>query len=231
MGSAAPAAPAPANDVGVLLERFAEGRKLSAATTLDELGLSSLERVELLVALERKLGTPVDEALFAQASTVAYLNALNAGQWPPAAVSAPPAFHYPRWPRTRLAHWFRVANQHLWLMPLARLFVWVKPIGREHLRGLRGPVLFASNHQSFFDTPALLIALPWRWRNRIVPVMRKEFFDAHFQWRQYGLGAWFTNSLNYWLSLLMYNAVPLPQRDAGTREALREIGRLSAGGW
>jgi long-chain acyl-CoA synthetase len=231
MGAATPAAASSsAGNVDALLARFSEGRELSAATTLDELGLSSLEKVELLVALERKLGTPVDETVFTQVRTVAGLATLQANQLAqPAAAAAP--FRYPRWPRTALAHAFRVANQHLWLMHLAHLFAWVQPRGLEHLRGLRGPVLFASNHQSFFDTPSILLALPWRWRNRIVPVMRKEFFDAHFHPRAAGLASWFTNSLNYWLSLLMYNAVPLPQHDSGTRDALREIGRLTGDGW
>ena len=60
--------------------------------------------------------------------------------------------------------------------------------------------------------------------------MRKEFFDAHFHPKEHGLLAWFTNSLNYWLSLLMFNAVPIPQREAGTRQALRALGELVESG-
>ena len=50
---------AAAHDASVadLVARFAGGRRLSAATTIDELGLSSLERVELMVALEEQFGT------------------------------------------------------------------------------------------------------------------------------------------------------------------------------
>ena len=60
--------------------------------------------------------------------------------------------------------------------------------------------------------------------------MRKEFFDAHFHPKEHGLLAWFTNSLNYWLSLLMFNAIPIPQREAGTRQALRDLGELVEAG-
>jgi len=231
MGAATPVmAGAASRNVDALLARFSEGRAVSATTTLEELGLSSLEKVELLVALERQLGATVDENVFSQVRTVADLATLEAGG--PAAAAPPVApFRYPRWPRTALAHGFRVFNQHLWLMHLAHLFAWVRPQGLEHLRDLRGPVLFASNHQSYFDTPSIFLALPWRWRNRLLPVMRKEFFDAHFHPRQHGLASWFTNSLNYWLSLLMYNALPLPQRDSGARDALRELGRLTGDGW
>jgi long-chain acyl-CoA synthetase len=121
-------------------------------------------------------------------------------------------------------------NLNLWLLHLAHLFAWVHVDGREHLNGLKGPVLFASNHQSFFDTPAIFIAMPWKWRHRLAPTMRKEFFEAHFHPREHGWFQWFTNSLNYWLSLLMFNAVPIPQDEAGTRQALRALGELVEAG-
>ena len=41
-------------------------------------------------------------------------------------------------------------------------------------------MIFAANHQSHFDTPAILQALPPRWRYRVAPAMAKEFFKAHF---------------------------------------------------
>ena len=43
------------------------GARSQPGTTLDELGLSSLERVELMVAIEDEFGTTVDEAAFASA--------------------------------------------------------------------------------------------------------------------------------------------------------------------
>jgi long-chain acyl-CoA synthetase len=92
-------------------------------------------------------------------------------------------------------------------------------------------VLFASNHQSYFDTPILFIAMPWRWRHRLAPAMRKEFFDAHFHPERHGLFRRFTSSLNYVLSALLFNAVPIPQREAGTRQTLRYLGELVSEGW
>ena len=218
----------PADRVGQLLERWTSGREVAVSTSLDDLGLSSLDRVELLVALEQELGQPVDESLFASAKTLADVAALQRGQLSSAPAAAP--FHYPKWNRHWLARGFRVINLNLWLLHLAHLFAWVRVEGREHLDGLNGPVIFASNHQSFFDTPSIFIAMPWKWRHRLAPTMRKEFFDAHFHPRQHGLFAWFTNSLNYWLSLLMFNAIPIPQHEAGTRQALRALGELVESG-
>jgi long-chain acyl-CoA synthetase len=103
--------------------------------------------------------------------------------------------------------------------------------GRENLRGLDGPVIFAANHQSHFDVPAILYALPGRWRYRATPAMSREFFDAHFHPERHSKGERFTNSLNYFLSCLVFNAFPLPQREAGTRDALRYAGELAADGY
>jgi long-chain acyl-CoA synthetase len=48
--------------VASVLERFAPGRTVTSTTTIDELGLSSLERVELMMALEEAFQVTVDEA-------------------------------------------------------------------------------------------------------------------------------------------------------------------------
>src|SRR4030095_1595210 len=93
-----------------------------------------------------------------------------------------------------------------------------------------GPVIFAANHQSHVDTPAILLALARRWRYRIAPAMAKEFFKAHFFPEQYGRWAWFTNSLNYYLSTMFFNAFPFPQREAGLRETLRYAGEMVSEG-
>jgi long-chain acyl-CoA synthetase len=218
----------PADRVDELLQRWTAGRAVTASTSLDDLGLSSLDRVELLVALEQKLGEPIDESVFASTKTVAEVVALQGGN--PGTVRAAAAFRYPTWNRHWLARAFRVINLNLWLLHLAHVFAWVRVEGRQHLDGLKGPVLFVSNHQSFFDAPSIFIALPWSWRRRLAPTMRKEFFEAHFHPREHGLFAWVTNSLNYWLSLLMFNALPIPQHEAGTRQALRALGELVEAG-
>ncbi len=68
-------------------------------------------------------------------------------------------------------------------------------------------------------------------RYRVAPAMAKEFFKAHFFPEQFGRMAWFTNSLNYYLAALFFNAFPLPQREAGTRQTLRYIGEVLQDGF
>jgi len=220
--------PAQGGAVDAILSRFAGGRPVNRDTTLDELGLSSLERVELLVALEQKLGVTVDETAFAGARTVGDLEALRHD---PAAASPPETFEFPRWNRSWWARLHRVFHLNLWLLPLARIFAWVSVTGRENLASLNGPALIASNHQGYLDTPIIFIAMPWKWRHKLAPTMRKEFFDAHFHPQKHGWWKWFTNSLNYYLSCLSFNAVPIPQREAGARQTLHYLGELVEEGW
>jgi long-chain acyl-CoA synthetase len=108
------------------------------------------------------------------------------------------------------------------IIPLTRAFAWLKVSGLENLRDLKGPVIFASNHQSHFDGPAILSALPAHWRYRLSPAAAKEFFATHSR---------FTNSLNYYLASLVFNIFPLPQRESGAREAMRHAGALVAEGY
>jgi long-chain acyl-CoA synthetase len=75
-----------------LLAKYREGR-VTGDTTLDELGLSSLDRVELIVALEQKLGVPVDEAVLAQARTVGWISNVSALAQPQRNVAKRFLFH------------------------------------------------------------------------------------------------------------------------------------------
>jgi long-chain acyl-CoA synthetase len=208
-----------------VVARFTQDRAVKPDTTLDELGLSSLERVELMMAIERNFGTSLDESQFAAARTVGDLRSVLDH---PAAPQEPIVF--PSWNRSAPARVARHVSLATWILPIARLFLWVTVEGRENLQALDGPAIFASNHQSHLDTPAILIALPRKRRNAIAPAMAKEFFKAHFFPRQYGRLAWFTNSLNYYLSALFFNAFPFPQREAGIRETLRYAGDLVSEG-
>jgi long-chain acyl-CoA synthetase len=223
---APPIAVAPAADkVSEIVAKYTGRGALSSATTIDELGLSSLERVELMVALEDAFQTRLDEKAFSDAHDVGQLRALveetSRGEAPPAE-----AMEFPAWNRSRAARAVRRVSLPGLILPLTRMFAWIRVEGRSHLAGIEGPVIFASNHQSYMDTPIILAALPPRWRYRVSPAMAREFFTPHFFPADYGWFAWLTNSINYYLAALIFNGFPLPQREAGTRQTLRYIGEI-----
>jgi 1-acyl-sn-glycerol-3-phosphate acyltransferase len=111
---------------------------------------------------------------------------------------------FPAWNRGALARAARRIFLPGFLLPLNRIFAHVHAHGLENLKDLEPPVIFAANHQSYMDVPGILDALPAKWRYRVAPAMRKEFFEEHFHGRS------FTNSLNYYLSTLFFNCFPDP---------------------
>ncbi len=211
---------APHDAMGAVLARFAPGRTVEPGTTIDELGLSSLERVELMMAIEDVFHVTVDEGRFAAAATVGDLEALARPlEAPGAAVvsGAPEPIAFPAWNRTWPARAARRVSLPTWILPLARPFVSLTVEGLDHLARLDGPVIFAANHQSHLDAPVILQALPPRWRYRLAPAMAKEFFTAHFYPGQY----WPGGLVHQQPELLPVGAVlqRLPAAAAGNRDA------------
>src|SRR5262249_10604844 len=174
-----PPAPAGGDAVAALLAKYAGGTAVRPNTTLDELGLSSLDRVELIVSLEDAFQTRIDESAFSAARDVSQLRALVAQASQADSAPAEPV-EFPTWTRRPAARAFRRVNLPMWVLPLARLFAGTRGEGRGHLRALKPPVVFAANHQSFMDAPVNMATLPRRWRYHVAPAMGKEMFAAHF---------------------------------------------------
>jgi 1-acyl-sn-glycerol-3-phosphate acyltransferase len=103
--------------------------------------------------------------------------------------------------------------------------------GLENLRNLQPPVLFASNHQSDLDTPAIFTALPRHWRYRLAPAMSQDYFRAWIEPGGASLRERLSMMLQYFLATGLFNAYPLPQRMAGVRRALKYTGELIDNGY
>jgi long-chain acyl-CoA synthetase len=218
-----PAPPGPAGaTVAEIVGRHAPGRKVSPQTTLDELGLDSLERIELLLDLEQSLGASIDESSLVGHTTVAALESLDRPAMPTP---------FPAWNRAPAARVVRRAALATVLLPLTRCLAHLHVVGREHLDGLRGPVLFAANHQSHLDTPVILAALPARYRHRTAVAMWKEYFDATFFPERHAPRERLLNGAIYVLAALLFNGFPLPQTEARAGESLRYMGELVSDGW
>jgi long-chain acyl-CoA synthetase len=215
-----------------LLQRYAPDRAITPETTLDELGLSSLDRVQLQMEMEQKLETTIDEGSFTAARTVADLIKPDLTRPAGSAGTASEApLEFPAWNRSWPARWVRRAAQATLVRPLTRYFTRITVEGVENLKDLKAPVIFAPNHQSFMDVPAILCALPAEWRRRLAPAMAKEWFLPHFHPQRYSLWRRFTSGLQYYSATLFFNAFPLPQKEIGARRTLRYMGSLTDEGW
>ncbi|MEO5739310.1 MAG: AMP-binding protein, partial [Vicinamibacterales bacterium] len=228
-GAPPPVSAARGTSVESVIARFADGRAMAPGATLEEMGLSSLERIEMMVALEEALNTTIDETAFSNVKTIADLERLTdaTGGTEP----GPEPVEFPSWNRAFPFRALRAIAQPAFLLPLTRVFARINVDGLNNLHNVAGPVIFAANHQSHMDVPVILAALPGKWRRRVATAMAKEFFKAHFFPEGYTRGKRLARSLEYYLSAAFFNTFPLPQREAGARQTLRYTGELISSGF
>jgi 1-acyl-sn-glycerol-3-phosphate acyltransferase len=102
------------------------------------------------------------------------------------------------------------------LGPLMGLYTRRSVTGLGHLDELDGPVLFVANHSSHMDTPAILRALPKRWRDRTAVAAAADYFYSK-------------RALSVAVAAL-FNTVPVA-RKGSEADATADLDRLIAGRW
>jgi long-chain acyl-CoA synthetase len=189
--------------------------------------LSSLERVELMSAMEDRYQVDLNEAQFTAATT---LNDLEKLLRESSGAESPAAHHYPRWAQRWPATWIRPLIYHLITWPATQILSAPRIFGRERLRGLRGPALLVCNHITYADIGFVLAALPMRWR-KLAVAMQGEMLrkmrrpPADWLWWEKLLAP-----LSYWLMTPLFNVFPLPQR-SGFRESFQFAGESADRGY
>ncbi len=195
-------------------------QNLSADANLENsLGLSSLERVELLGALEDRYQVDLSETKFAAASTVGDLEKLLQGERVERR-----EFHYPLWTLRWPITWLRLAAHYLLVRPAVFLLGWPRVIGRENLRGIRGPLLVISNHIDDVDVGFIQTVLPPRLRHRLATATGGEALELL---RSPAPGRfWFRriyDRVQWTLGVALLNLFPLP-RQSGFRKSFAYAG-------
>ncbi|HVO81484.1 MAG TPA: AMP-binding protein [Terriglobales bacterium] len=201
--------------------------QLSPEANLEaDLNLSSLDRVELLGALEDRYQVDLSETRFAAVSTVGDLERLLQGSAPPRA-----QYHYPRWVQRWPVTWIRLISHYLLLRPAVFLLGWPRIEGRQNLRDVHGPVLVICNHIGDVDVGFVLTALPARLRHRLATAAGGEALEAlrtapptrNFVLRAYDRVKWV-------LGVSLLNLFPLP-REAGFRQSFAFAGETMDRGY
>jgi long-chain acyl-CoA synthetase len=213
---------APASPLRDLIARISGGAApaLRADATLDaDLGLSSLDRVELMSALEDRYQVDLSETRFSAVRTVGDLERMLHGEGAPTA-----GYHYPswtlRWPVTLI----RLVAHYLLLRPAVFLLGWPRIIGRENLRGLSGPLLVIANHVADVDPGFILTALPARFRHRLAIGAGGEALEAlRSPAPERGFFARIYDRLQWVSGVSLLNLFPLP-REAGFRRSFAYAG-------
>ncbi|MGC2466675.1 MAG: AMP-binding protein [Candidatus Acidiferrum sp.] len=219
-------AKAPAGTLDDLLEKFAKSRG-SSGNLENRLSLTSLDRVELMSALEERFQVELNETSFAEAKTVADVQRLL--QQPAAHRTE---YVYPRWTQRTAARWLRLAVYYALVWPATQILAHPKIVGRGFLRGVQGPLLVVSNHITRrADIGLILASLPPRFRHFLAIAMGGESLqrmrrpprDWYFPKR-------WAYQLGYGLVTLLFNVFPLPQH-SGFRESFRFAGESADRGY
>lgn len=226
LGAAAPGTAGHAGPLGDLIARItgrAPSRLTDEARLAADLGLDSIQRVELLAALEERYQVELNESRFSEATTVGELHQMLRER--PAGPRTEAVF--PRWAMRRPMRWLRAVLYYplAWLPAL--VLGWPRVAGREHLRAVRGPALFVSNHVTWLDAGLILVALPARFRHRLAIAMGGERLARMRRpppERNFFARRW--DRAGYFAAVGLFNVFPLP-RFSGFRESFAYAGELA----
>jgi len=194
--------------------------RLSPEANLDsDLNLSSLDRVELLSAIEDRYQLDLSDTRFAAANTVGDLERMLRST-----SAQRMEYHYPRWVLRWPVTWIRLLAYYLLVRPAMILLGWPRIEGCEKLRDVQGPVLVISNHIGDLDVGFILTALPARLRHRLATATGGEALEllrtpppTHgFFGRMYDRAKWA-------LGVALLNLFPVP-REAGFRKSFAYAG-------
>jgi long-chain acyl-CoA synthetase len=191
-----------------------------------DLRLSSLDRVELLGALEDRYQIDLNETRFTAARTVGELRSLVHASSP-----VRTEFVFPRWAQRWPVTWVRAFFYYLLTWPATHLMAHPRVFGRDNLRGVKGPVLVAANHVIYLDVGFVLAALPVRLRHRLAVAMGGErLAEMRRPPAEWPLLRRWLQRMNYFLVVSLFNVFPLP-KSSGFRESFRFAGDLADRGW
>jgi long-chain acyl-CoA synthetase len=185
-----------------------------------DLNLTSLDRVELMSALEQRYQLELNETAFAEAKTISDVQ--NLLRQPSARRTE---YIYPRWAQREPIRWLRLAVYYALVWPASQILGHPKILGRENLKNLRGPVLVISNHITRrADIGLILAALPTHYRDRLAIAMGGESLQRMRRPpRDWLFAKRWAYQLGYVLVIALFNVFPLPQF-SGFRESFRYAG-------
>lgn len=182
--------------------------------------LSSLDRVELLSAIEQRYNVELNETAFAEARTLEDVQRLL--EQPAARRSD---YKYPRWTQSEPMRWIRLGIYYALVWPATKILGHPRVVGRENMQHLHAPCLVVSNHITRrADIGLILMALPVRFRHRLAIAMGGEsVMRMRKPPREWFFAKRWSYQLGHFLVTLLFNVFPLPQF-SGFRESFRFAG-------
>ena len=182
---------------------------------VEDLGLTSIARLELVMAIEQRYRLDLDDSLIVPEMTVAQFRKIIEKR---------------ERGKSKNIFWFwtnskplRLARKiyRLALSPFFKFFVSVEVKGLENLKDVQEPAIFIANHLSYLDQPVILEALPDPFKNNVATAAWQEFFFDNSKnpikvvWKRF----------TFVFAATMQNVFPLPQ-SSGFKESMAYMGKL-----
>jgi len=185
-----------------------------------DLGLTSIDRVELVNALEQEYRLDIEDGQIGAETKVSDLRRIIAKR---EKLSSHDHFRF--WTNNRFFRGVRMVWDALFHAPLFSSFVTLDVQGLEHLKNLDSPLFFVANHLSYLDHLAVMFALPRKIRYRTATAAWEEFFFGDY----HGFNRlWRRCSFEY--ASVLFNLFPLPQSQ-GFSASLAYMGKLADNGF
>jgi long-chain acyl-CoA synthetase len=156
-----------ANITKIPISKIEAGYKLAI-----DLKLSSIQRTELISYIEQEFNMDINEALITDKTTVKELEDI---------IKKREKFNGEIKQRRWVYGWpfrlLRIIHNYTFLFLVIKLYSNTTVEGKENIKNIKGPVIFASNHTEYIDTPAIFASLPRRFTNKIATGAHREFFE------------------------------------------------------
>lgn len=157
-----------------ILEGLVSGSIDPDSRLKDDLGLDSLDMVEIVSRIEKKYGISIDETIIGPETTVKEIEKLALNP------RVLPNLPMPRWTRRKFVGLMRRAIVDGIFLPAFHIICKVRANGLENLEKFKSSPILAVNHGSDLDPLAILLSLPFRYRKLIAPAMGLNRFYAYF---------------------------------------------------
>ncbi len=181
----------------------------------NDLGLTSIDRLELVSFMEQEYRLDIEDSRIGQETRVSDLRQIIAKR-----EKLDQNNHFRFWTNCAFFRTVRKVWDTVFHSPLFSLFAKLDITGLENVNLQQGPVIFVANHLSYLDHAAVMFALPSEIRYRTSTAAWEEFFFGDYHgwdriWRRF----------SYEYATVMFNLFPLPQ-STGFSGSLEYMGRL-----
>jgi len=190
-----------------------------------DLGLDSLDLVQLASTIEEKYNIKVDDSLIGRDTTVGEIEKLIKSSRK--ASEKIPFYSFQFWFIVCL---IRMIFQYI-IYPFIFIILRLKVKGKENLKNIKGSIVFAANHISPLDTLTVVYSMPLKLRMRLAVLMSIEYHFKNFFYHSGSRWRRIVEAVGFYLLVnLFINACPL-SRTHGFKQIMENIGKLLSRKW